>query len=265
MSNSSLSPTSRLSGQRLSLGYDGIPISNNLNITIPTGRFTAIIGPNGCGKSTLLKTLCRLNAPISGDVYLDNTPICDFGSKYLARQISLLPQTTQTPDGITVRELVSRGRYPHQSFFQQWNDADETAVTQAMQSTGIASLCNQKVNQLSGGQRQRAWIATSLAQDTHILFLDEPTTYLDLTHQLDILKLCRTLIEEQNKTVVAVLHDLNQACRYADHLIMMKSGEIQATGTPRNVITATNIEQIFNLKSQIISDPVTGTPLVIPF
>ncbi|RQW62397.1 ABC transporter ATP-binding protein [Vibrio viridaestus] len=255
----------RLHGENIVLGYDNIPISKNLDVTIPDKQMTVIIGPNGCGKSTLLNTLCRLTSPINGQVTLDNKPLKTYSNKEIARQISLLPQSVQTPDHIRVRDLVSRGRYPHQSIFHQWSHEDEDAVMKAMEATNVTDLADKPVTQLSGGQAQRVWIATILAQQTPIIFLDEPTTFLDIAHQIDVLRLCRQLVIEQQKTVITVLHDINQACRYADYLVVVKQGEIIETGTPNTIINEQLIEQVFGIKSKIIDDPVTSTPMIVPF
>lgn len=254
----------RLMGENLTLGYGQKSIVRDLTVAIPHGHFTAIIGPNGCGKSTLLRALSRLMKPTEGQVMLDGEAITRLGSKAVARQVGILAQNATTPGDITVRELVSRGRYPHQPLFTRWRQEDEDAVVQAMQATGVNTLADQPVNTLSGGQRQRAWIAMILAQQTAIMLLDEPTTWLDISHQIDLMELLQDLNQQHGHTIAAVLHDLNQACRYATHLIAMREGKIIAEGAPRTIITASLIERIYGIQSLIIDDPVAGTPLVVP-
>ena len=253
---------SRLRGEQLTLAYGNKTIAESLNVTIPDGHFTAIIGPNGCGKSTLLRTLSRLMTPTSGHVWLDGAQIQQYASKEVARRIGLLAQNATTPGDITVQELVARGRYPHQPLFTRWRKEDEAAVNNAMRATGISDLALQSVDTLSGGQRQRAWIAMVLAQETAIMLLDEPTTWLDISHQIDLLELLSELNREKGYTLAAVLHDLNQACRYATHLIALRDGKIVAEGAPKEVVTADLIERIYGLRCTIIEDPVAHTPLV---
>ncbi|KGB00678.1 ABC transporter family protein [Enterobacteriaceae bacterium ATCC 29904] len=254
----------RLRGENLTLGYGKKTVAQDLNVSIPDGHFTAIIGPNGCGKSTLLRTLSRLMTPLAGNVYLDGEQIQRYASKEVARRIGLLAQNATTPGDITVQELVARGRYPHQPLFTRWRKEDEAAVTRAMQATGITELAGQSVDTLSGGQRQRAWIAMVLAQETAIMLLDEPTTWLDISHQIDLLELLSELNRTQGYTLAAVLHDLNQACRYATHLIALRDGKIVAEGAPKAIVTPDLIEQIYGMRCMIIDDPVAGTPLVVP-
>ncbi|AHB69456.1 iron-enterobactin transporter ATP-binding protein [Cronobacter sakazakii] len=256
--------TSRLTGEALTLGYGDFRVADGLNVAIPDGKFTAIIGPNGCGKSTLLRTLSRLMKPLGGQVRLDGQAIQHFATKEVARRIGLLAQNASAPGDITVAELVARGRYPHQPLFTRWRDEDERAVQKAMAATGVTALADQSVDTLSGGQRQRAWIAMVLAQETSILLLDEPTTWLDISHQIDLLELLCTLNREQGYTLAAVLHDLNQACRYANHLIALRDGKIIAEGAPSEIVDAALIEAIYGLRCMIIEDPVAGTPLVVP-
>ena len=256
--------TPRLRGDQLTLAYGKKIIAESLNVTIPDGHFTAIIGPNGCGKSTLLRTLSRLMTPASGHVYLDGEQIQRYASKDVARRIGLLAQNATTPGDITVQELVARGRYPHQPMFTRWRKEDDEAVNQAMRATGITDLAQQSVDTLSGGQRQRAWIAMVLAQETAIMLLDEPTTWLDISHQIDLLELLSELNRTQGYTLAAVLHDLNQACRYATHLIALRDGEIVAQGAPKEIVTPDLIAQIYGMRCMIIDDPVAGTPLVVP-
>ena len=254
----------RLRGEALTLGYGKKIVAENLNVTLPDGHFTAIIGPNGCGKSTLLRTLSRLMTPAQGHVYLDGEQIQRFSSKEVARRIGLLAQNATTPGDITVQELVARGRYPHQPLFTRWRAEDEAAVQRAMDATGVTALAGQSVDTLSGGQRQRAWIAMVLAQQTAIMLLDEPTTWLDISYQIDVLELLSELNREQGYTLAAVLHDLNQACRYATHLIALRDGKIVAQGAPKEIVTADLIEKIYGMRCVIIDDPVAHTPLVVP-
>ncbi|WP_312268840.1 iron-enterobactin ABC transporter ATP-binding protein [Pseudescherichia sp.] len=256
--------TARLRGDQLTLGYGKKVVADNLSVAIPDGHFTAIIGPNGCGKSTLLRTLSRLMTPSHGHVYLDGEQIQRFNSKEVARRIGLLAQNATTPGDITVQELVSRGRYPHQPLFTRWRQEDDRAVQRAMEATGVADLALQSVDTLSGGQRQRAWIAMVLAQETAIMLLDEPTTWLDISYQIDVLELLSELNREQGYTLAAVLHDLNQACRYATHLIALRDGKIVAQGAPKEIVTAELIEAVYGLRCMIIEDPVAHTPLVVP-
>ncbi|MEU0548321.1 ABC transporter ATP-binding protein [Micromonospora sp. NPDC005979] len=256
--------TSRLGGSALTLAYDRRTISENLTVAVPDGSFTVIIGPNACGKSTLLRALSRMLRPSAGTVLLDGRDIHDQPARTVARTLGLLPQTSIAPDGIGVAELVARGRYPHQGLLRQWSREDERIVDESMAATGVADLADRPVDELSGGQRQRVWIAMALAQQTPLLLLDEPTTYLDIAHQIDILDLCARLHEEQGRTLVAVLHDLNHAARYATHLIAMRDGRVVAAGDPREVVTADLVAEVFGLPCRVIDDPETGTPLVVP-
>ncbi|WP_221931062.1 ABC transporter ATP-binding protein [Telmatospirillum sp. J64-1] len=254
----------RLLAERLRLGYGQRVICENLSVSVPDARFTAIVGPNGCGKSTLLRSLCRLMQPLAEQVYLDGKDIHRVPTRQLAQQMGLLPQSSQAPSGITVIDLVARGRYPHQGLSRQWSEEDAKAVEQAMTATGVAELAECQVDQLSGGQRQRVWVAMVLAQQTPLLLLDEPTTFLDIAHQIDLLELFRNLNRTANHTLIAVLHDLNQACRYADHLIVMANGNIVAEGDPAKLMTEELVSEVFGLDSVIIEDPVSHTPLMIP-
>lgn len=253
----------RLLGRDLTLRYDQRTISQNLSVTIPDGSFTVIVGPNACGKSTLLKGLSRLIRPSAGDVLLDGKIISQLPAMEVARRLCLLPQNAIAPDGITVADLVARGRYPHQSFLRQWSMADEEAVMMAMASTSIADLSARLVSELSGGQRQRVWIAMVLAQQTQILLLDEPTTFLDIAHQIEMLDLLAEL-NDQGRTIVAVLHDLNHACRYATNLIAMKNGAIIAQGDPSKIVTEKMVHDVFGLNCVVIDDPVSRTPMIVP-
>ncbi|MDT0532980.1 ABC transporter ATP-binding protein [Micromonospora sp. DSM 115977] len=255
---------SRLSGTAMTLAYERRTIAQDLSVAVPDRSFTVIIGPNACGKSTLLRALSRLLKPAAGAVLLDGEDIHQQPARSVARTLGLLPQTSVAPDGIGVAELVARGRYPHQGLLRQWSREDERVVTESMAATGVADLADRAVDELSGGQRQRVWIAMALAQQTPLLLLDEPTTYLDIAHQIEILDLCARLHEEQGRTLVAVLHDLNHAARYATHLIAMREGEVVAAGAPREVVTAELVEEVFGLPCRVIDDPETGTPLVVP-
>ena len=253
----------RLSAETISLGYDGAPILSTLTTRIPDGSFTVIIGPNACGKSTLLRGLSRLLRPSAGAVVLDGTDISRLPVKEVARRLGLLPQTASAPEGITVADLVGRGRYPHLGLWRQWTEADEDAIREAMTETGVDALSGRRVEELSGGQRQRVWVAMVLAQQTDLLLLDEPTTFLDIAHQIELMQLFSAL-NRAGRTIVAVLHDLNHAARYADHVIAMKQGRIVAEGAPADVITTERVEEIFDLPNVVIPDPVTGGPLVVP-
>lgn len=255
---------SRLRGERLALGYDGRPVSADLTLTIPDGSFTVIVGPNACGKSTALRALARMLEPSSGTVVLDGGPIRRLPTKEVARRLGLLPQSPVAPDAITVADLVARGRYPHQGLLRQGSREDERAVAAAMEATAVTELASRAVDELSGGQRQRVWLAMVLAQETPIVLLDEPTTFLDIAHQIEVLDLCADLHENEGRTMVAVLHDLNHACRYATHLIAMRDGAIVAEGAPGAIVDAELVERVFGLRCRVIPDPETGTPLVVP-
>ncbi|HIY24239.1 MAG TPA: SIP domain-containing protein [Candidatus Brachybacterium merdigallinarum] len=248
----------------LHLAYDRREIVRDLSLRLPEGRVTIIVGANGSGKSTLLRGLSRLLPPRAGTVLLDGTDIHRLRGKELARRLGLLPQTPIAPDGVTVRELVSRGRFPHQGLFQQWRPEDDSAVASALAATGTEDLSHRLLEELSGGQRQRVWIAMALAQQTEVLLLDEPTTYLDVTHQLEVLDVVRDLNRQRGTTVAIVLHDLHLAARYADHLIAVRDGEIFAQGTPDEVITVETVREVFSLEARIETDPVTATPMVLP-
>ncbi|GAB3506429.1 ABC transporter ATP-binding protein [Amycolatopsis cihanbeyliensis] len=255
----------RLYADNLTLAYDQRTVATELGVAIPDGSFTVIVGPNACGKSTLLKALARMLKPRTGAVYLDGSVISGYRSREVARRLGLLPQTSIAPSGITVGDLVARGRYPHQRLLRQWSEEDEAMVTESMRLTGVLELSGRLVDELSGGQRQRVWLAMVLAQQTAILLLDEPTTFLDIAHQVEVLDLCADLHEEKGHTLVAVLHDLNQACRYATHLIVMRpGGEIAAEGEPTEIVTAELVDEVFGLPCRVIDDPETGTPLVVP-
>jgi iron complex transport system ATP-binding protein len=252
-----------LQAEQLSLAYHNATIISELNVVVPQGQITALVGPNGCGKSTLLRGLSRLLKPKQGTVYLDGKAIHQMPTKQLATRIGVLPQSPTAPEGLTVHELVAQGRYPHQRWFQQWTEEDERIVAEALQITNMSDLSDRPLDTLSGGQRQRAWIAMALAQETEILLLDEPTTFLDLAYQIEVLDLLRELNEE-GRTIVMVLHDLNQACRYADYLVAMRDGAIIAEGLPKAVMTEAMVKEVFGLESRIVLDPVTETPMCIP-
>ncbi|MEU7647353.1 ABC transporter ATP-binding protein [Streptomyces huasconensis] len=256
--------TARLTARELTLAYEDRTVVDRLDLAIPDGEVTVIVGPNACGKSTTLRALGRLLRPRSGAVLLDGEALAKLPTKKIAQQIGLLPQTPVAPEAITVADLVARGRQPHQHWWQQWSDEDEKAVTEAMERTHVAALAERPVDELSGGQRQRVWIAMALAQDTGLLLLDEPTTYLDISHQVEVLDLVRRLNHDRGRTVVVVLHDLNQAARYADHLVAMKSGEIVAEGPPSKIVTEELVREVFGLQCVVVPDPVTGSPLVVP-
>jgi iron complex transport system ATP-binding protein len=247
----------------VTLAYDRHVVAEHLGVTIEAGELTAIVGPNACGKSTLLRALARMLHPREGAVHLDGELIRSLPSKQVARRLGLLPQSSIAPDGITVTDLVARGRHPHQKLLRQWSREDERAVTQALDVTNTADLAGRFVDELSGGQRQRVWLAMALAQETQILLLDEPTTFLDIAHQIEVLDLCADL-HEQGRTLVMVLHDLNQACRYATRMIAMRDGVLVAQGAPADIITADLVRDVFGLQCRVIPDPETGTPLVVP-
>jgi iron complex transport system ATP-binding protein len=258
---------SRLTAESVTLAYDGRDgrlVAADLDLEVPDRQVTAIVGPNACGKSTLLRALARLLRPRAGAVILDGEQIHRVPTKQVARKLGLLPQTPIAPDGILVGDLVARGRTPHQSLFQQWSHADACAVRNALSATGTADLAGRPVDELSGGQRQRVWIAMALAQETDLLLLDEPTTFLDIAHQIDVLDLLARLNRDAGRTIVVVLHDLNLACRYAHHVVAMRDGRIVAGGAPDEVITADTVRDVFGLESVVIADPVSGTPLVVP-
>ncbi|KQY10451.1 hypothetical protein ASE23_28430 [Rhizobium sp. Root73] len=263
MTDGSNSRSKRLQAQNVTLRYNQRIIAQDLSVAIPNGSFTVIVGPNACGKSTLLRALSRLLIPSAGTVILDGKTIAGYPAKQVARTVGLLPQTSAAPDGIRVADLVARGRYPHQSFFRQWSHEDEAAVAAAMAATQTMELSGRLVDELSGGQRQRVWVAMVLAQQTPLLLLDEPTTFLDIAHQIELLDLCQDLNAE-GRTIVAVLHDLNHACRYATNIIAMKGGGIAAHGPPAAIMTEQLVEDVFGLPCMIIPDPVANTPLIIP-
>jgi iron complex transport system ATP-binding protein len=254
----------RLKASNLTLQYDQRRVVEGLTAEIPEGKVTMIVGANACGKSTLLRGLSRLLRPALGTVTLDGKDIHSLPARELARTLGLLPQHPTAPDGITVRDLVRRGRYPHQGFFRSSSEKDDAAVQRALEATGTQDLAGRNVDELSGGQRQRVWIAMALAQETDVLLLDEPTTYLDLAHQVEVLDLVTDLNRQRGTTVAIVLHDLNLAARYADHVIALKGGRVVAAGPSAEVVTEALVRGVFGLDSRVVPDPVSGTPLVIP-
>jgi len=253
-----------LAAQAVTLGYGDRTIVDRLDLDVPPGRITAIIGANGCGKSTLLRALARLITPTEGQVVLDGKALHARPSKEVARTLGLLPQSPVAPEGIAVADLVGRGRHPHQKLLARWSERDYVVVADALAATGIEDLADRSVDELSGGQRQRVWIAMALAQETDILLLDEPTTFLDVAHQVEVLDLLTDLNRERGTTIVMVLHDMNLAARYADHLFALCSGRVVADGAPGDVMTADLIREVFDLDSLVVADPVSGAPIVLP-
>jgi iron complex transport system ATP-binding protein len=255
---------SRLSAHDLTLAYEQFEVAKDLSVQIPEGKITCIVGANACGKSTLLRALARLLRPKQGTVLLDGESIHRLPTKEVASRLGILPQSPIAPEGITVADLVARGRYPHQKWFRQWTGADEAVIAEAMAATGTLDLARRPVDELSGGQRQRVWIAMTLAQGTDLMLLDEPTTYLDLAHQVEVLDLLVDLNLAERRTIVLVLHDLNHAARYSDHLIAMRKGSVIAHGHPSDIVTEATVEEVFGLRCRVETDPVSGTPLVLP-
>lgn len=254
-----------LSAQSLSLGYGDQLIINELNLEIPKSEITVFIGGNGCGKSTLLRSLARLLKPKTGAVLLEGKEIAKISTRQVAKKMAILPQAPTSPEGLTVHQLVKQGRYPHQSWLKQWSKKDEEEVEKALAITRLLDMKDRPVDELSGGQRQRVWIAMTLAQDTDILLLDEPTTYLDMTHQIEILDLLFELNEREKRTIVMVLHDLNLACRYAHHLVAIKDGTVYAQGKPEEVISCDMVRHVFDMECQVTEDPLFGTPFCVPY
>ncbi|MGM0710439.1 ABC transporter ATP-binding protein [Brevibacillus parabrevis] len=255
----------RLYTQKLDIGYGELSIVKDLNISIPSGKITALVGANGSGKSTILKTLARIMKPTGGHVFLDGKSIHQQSTKEVAKQLAILPQNPTAPDGLTVSELVTYGRFPHQKGFGSLTKEDKEIVQWAIAMTGMIDFYDRPVDQLSGGQRQRAWIAMALAQGTDILFLDEPTTFLDMAHQLEVLKLLQKLNEEEKRTIVMVVHDLNHATRYAQHMVAISRGTVIAEGSPAEVMTPDMLRKVFNIEADILTDPRTGVPLCLPY
>ena len=256
--------TPRLQARDLRLAYGSNVVVDGLDLDVVEGTVSAIIGPNGCGKSTLLRALGRLMSARRGQVLLDGRPIDKIPTRQVARSLGVLPQSPVAPEGLTVVDLVARGRHPHQAWYRQWSSDDEAVVSEALAWTGMSEFADRTIDSLSGGQRQRVWISMALAQGTDVLLLDEPTTFLDLAHQVDVLELIERLHRELGRTVVLVLHDLNLAARYAERLIAMKDGVIVASGRPEEVLTPDLLRTVFGLEAQVVPDPVTGTPLVLP-
>ncbi|WP_280268828.1 ABC transporter ATP-binding protein [Nocardia wallacei] len=254
----------RLTVDDVTLGYGGRVVVDGLSLDIEPGVITTVIGPNGCGKSTLLRALGRLLRPRAGRVLLDGKEIAAWKTRDVARIVGMLPQTPVAPEGLTVADLVARGRHPHQSWLRQWSADDETEVAAALAQTGIADLADRTLDELSGGQRQRAWISMALAQGTDILLLDEPTTYLDLAHSLEVLDLVDRLHDELGRTVVMVLHDLNLAIRYSDRLVVMCDGRVVAQGAPGDIVDAELLREVFGLEASVLDDPVSGRPMIVP-
>jgi iron complex transport system ATP-binding protein len=259
-----MNASTRLFTDAVTIGYGDRVVVDGLDLAVPDGRITVIVGANACGKSTLLRGMARLLRPSSGTVVLDGEAVHTRSTRDVARVLGLLPQHPITPEGVTVVDLVGRGRHPHQGLLGRWSADDERAVAEALARTGTADLADRLVDELSGGQRQRVWVAMALAQGTDLLLLDEPTTYLDVAHQVEMLDLLTDLNRRSGTTIVMVLHDLNLAARYADHLVAMKAGRIVAEGAPRAVVTEHVIREVFDLDSQVILDPVAGSPLVVP-
>jgi iron complex transport system ATP-binding protein len=253
-----------LAARDLTLGYGDLTVVDGLDLDVVESTVTAVVGPNGCGKSTLLRALGRLMRPQGGQVLLDGRSIARTPTRDVARRLGVLPQAPVAPEGLTVADLVGRGRHPHQRWYRQWSRDDEASVAEALAWTDIADLADRCVDELSGGQRQRAWLSMALAQGTDLVLLDEPTTYLDLAHQVDVLELVRRLHGERGRTVVMVLHDLNLAARYADRLVAMRDGRVVASGAPAEVVTPQLLAEVFDLEARVVPDPVTGTPLVVP-
>ena len=264
MTATPIHPPRRLAAEQLRVGYHGDLVIDSLSVEVPPGRVTVVVGANACGKSSLLRTLARALRPRGGRVTLDGADVAGVGSRELARSLGMLPQQPVAPDGIGVADLVARGRYPHQGWLQQSSADDDAAVAEALRATATTDLAARDVSELSGGQRQRVWIAMALAQDPDVLLLDEPTTFLDLTHQIEVLELLAELNRSRGTTVVMVLHDLNLAARYADHLIVMADGAVLAQGEPGDVITPEVLRAAFALDALVVADPVTGGPLIVP-
>ncbi|MDQ0091977.1 iron complex transport system ATP-binding protein [Paenibacillus anaericanus] len=255
----------RLHTTELNIGYGDTAIVNDLNLTVPTGQITALVGANGSGKSTILKTMARLMKPKSGGVLLDGQSIHSQSTKQVAKQLAILPQNPTAPDGLTVSELVAYGRFPHQKGFGTMTSEDKSIIQWSIEVTGMTDFYDRPVDQLSGGQRQRAWIAMALAQQTEILFLDEPTTFLDMAHQLEVLHLLHKLNKEEGRTIIMVVHDLNHASRYAHHIVAIKSGTVISEGTPQQVMTKGVLRKVFGIEADIVPDPRTGVPLCLPY
>jgi iron complex transport system ATP-binding protein len=254
-----------LAAENLTLAYGNRTVIRELNITIPKEKVTVFIGSNGCGKSTLLRSLARLLKPAGGSIILDGQNISSLATKEVARRLAILPQTNGAPEGLTVLQLVKQGRYPYQSWLQQWSAEDEHMVKWALEATQLTELAERPVDSLSGGQRQRAWIAMVLAQGTNTLLLDEPTTYLDMTHQIEVLDILADLNHSKKSTIVMVLHDINLACRYANHIVALQNQAVYAEGRPEDIMTEQLVRSVFGLDCRIITDPISGTPMCVPY
>lgn len=259
-----MKPNHTFKAEQVVAGYENKTVINGVDLTIPSNRISVIIGSNGCGKSTLLKALARLIKPTAGSITLNGKPIARYPSKQLARIVGLLPQSPIVPEGISVADLVGRGRFPHQSLLGGWSKKDYEAVAEAMDLMDITEFANHNIDELSGGQRQRVWIAMAMAQQTDILFLDEPTTFLDITYQIEILDLLTDLNRKHGTTIVMVLHDINLSARYADHIFALQEGRLVAEGTPNEVITSRRVKDVFGLDCAVIPDPVSGSPMIVP-
>ncbi len=256
---------SKLRTEKITLAYDEGAVVRDLTIEVPEGRVTSVVGPNGCGKSTLLRSLARLMKPRGGAVYLDGAAISRLPTREVARRLGILPQSPAAPEGLTVRELAAQGRYPHQSWLRQWSKADERAVEKALETTGVMELADRPLDTLSGGQGQRAWISMALAQETETLLLDEPTTFLDMAHQLEVLQLLERLNREEGRTILMVLHDLNNAARYSHQVIALSRGQVYDAGPPDDVVTPDLLREVFGVEADVVRDPRTGAPLCIPY
>lgn len=256
---------SKLRTDNISLAYEEQRVIEDLTMEVPQGCITSVVGPNGCGKSTLLRSMARLMKPTGGAVYLDGDAIANLPTREVAKRLGLLPQDPQAPEGLTVRELAAQGRYPHQSFLKQWSKDDEAAVERALEITGVLEFADRPLDTLSGGQRQRAWISMALAQQTDTLLLDEPTTFLDMAHQLEVLKLLDRLNREEGRTILMVLHDLNNASRYSHHMVTLQAGAVYTSGSPHEVMTPQVLREVFGVEADIVHDPRNGIPLCIPY
>jgi iron complex transport system ATP-binding protein len=254
-----------LESKNLTLGYRDSIILKDINVTIPNGKITILLGSNGCGKSTLLKSMARLLKPIKGQVILNEDDIFSSSSKKVAKELSILPQSPTAPDDLTIFNLVKQGRYPYQTWLNQWSNKDEIAVDNALKNTGIYDIRNKKISDLSGGQKQRAWIALTLAQETDIILLDEPTNHLDIKYKIEVLDLLKDLNKNPNRTIVMVLHDINLACRYADHIIAIKDGQVYNEGSPFDIIDEKLIKDVFDIDSKVVPCPIFKTPMCIPY
>lgn len=254
-----------ISTNNLTLGYGDFIVLKDINITIPKNKVTILVGSNGCGKSTLLKTMARLLKPMSGKVVLGDMDIFQRPSKEIAKELAILTQSPDAPSDLTVFNLVKQGRYPYQSWFNQWSKEDENIIEYALEKTGLSDIRNKKLSELSGGQKQRVWIAMTLAQQTDIILLDEPTNHLDIKYKIEVLDLLKHLNQHENRTIVIVLHDINLACRYADHIIAIKDGKVYAEGNPKEVITENLINDVFDINAKIIECPLFKTPLCITY